>query len=427
MARNLITGDAAIRAAVSRGDKRLNDGDGLYLLCSVKGGAPGWRFDYPHAGTRKTLSLGTYPDTGLALARKKADDFRKMLADGINPSEVRKAKRASELAQVEAKRRGDAGLPPAGSFEAVAREFHQTRRDGWSPQYFTRWLERMEKDLFPRIGREPLSSITAPQILLVLRAVEARGANETAHNLRQYAGQVFTYGIATGHCDRNPAADLAGTLSSLTVKNAAALTEPKQVGGLMRSIVAYEGHPVTRAALLLSALLFQRPGNIRMMAWADVDLDDAMWRIPSADMKRTVDEKRKGRPHMVPLATQAVAALRDLHPLTGHGKFVFPSLVSSQRPMSENTVNTALRRMGIGADEMVAHGFRAMARTMLVERLDANPDVIEAQLAHTKSGPLGSAYDRATFVAQRRDLMQRWADYLDELRTGAKVIRFKAA
>jgi integrase len=427
MARNLIPGDVTIRA-LKPGDKRLSDGDGLYLLPFVKGGAHGWRFDYSHGGARKTLSLGTYPDTSLALARRKADEFRRLLAEGTDPSDVRKAKRAAELAQAEAKGRGDAGLPPAGSFEAVAREFHQTRREGWSPQYFVRWLERMEKDLFPRFGRVPLSSITAPQLLLALRAVEARGANETAHNLRQYAGQVFTYGIATGHCERNPAVDLAGTLRTFKVKNAAALTEPKQVGALMRSIDAYEGHPITRAALLLSALLFQRPGNMRTMAWADVDLDeDAMWRIPSADMKRTVEGKREGRPHLVPLATQAVAALRELHPLTGHGKFVFPSLVSSQRPMSENTTNTALRRMGIGADEMVSHGFRAMARTMLVERLDANPDVIEAQLAHTKSGPLGSAYDRAAFVAQRRDLMQRWADYLDELRTGAKVITFKAA
>ncbi|MES2992148.1 MAG: integrase arm-type DNA-binding domain-containing protein [Pseudomonadota bacterium] len=419
MARNLITGDAAIRA-LKLGAKRLNDGDGLYLLPFVKGGAHGWRFDYPINGVRKTLSLGTYPDTGLALARKKADEYRKLVASGTDPSDVRKAKRAAELADAEAKARGDAGLPPSGSFEAVAREFHQTRREGWSPQYFVRWLERMEKDLFPRLGRAPLSSITAPQILVALRVVEARGANETAHNLRQYAGQVFTYGIATGHCDRNPAVDLAGTLRTFKVKNAAALTEPKQVGALMRSIDAYEGHPITRSALLLSALLFQRPGNMRTMAWVDVDLEDAMWRIPSADMKRTVEGKLEGRPHLVPLPTQAVGALRELHPLTGHSKFVFPSLVSSQRPMSENTTNTALRRMGIGPDEMVAHGFRAMARTMLVERLDANPDVIEAQLAHTKSGPLGSAYDRAAFVAQRRDLMQRWADYLDQLRTGAK-------
>ena len=213
----------------------------------------------------------------------------------------------------------------------------------------------------------------------------------------------------------------------VNVKHMAAVLEPTKAGELMRAIAEYSGQPTTRGALLLSALLFQRPGNIRQMRWADVDLDDAMWTIPAADMKRRKHEKENGRPHLVPLARQAIDALRELRSLTGHGVYVFPSLLTGERPMSENTVNTALRRMGYTNTEMTAHGFRAMARTITVEKMDVMPDVIEAQLAHGKSGPLGSAYDRAEFVAKRRALMQSWADFLDELRQGAKILAFKAA
>ena len=428
MARDLIASDATIKSAIKRGDARVGDGDGLYLLVHVKGRvAPAWRYDYTFETKRKTLSLGTYPDTGLALARRNADAFRKMIAEGLDPSEARKAKKTALIEMQLQSERADAGLPPIGSFEAVSREFHATRKARWSPQYFDRWIERLEKDLFPRLGREPLSDITNKALLAALRAVEARGALETAHNLRQHASQVFVYGIATGACERNPAADLQGTLREFNVKSAAALTEPKAVGGLMRVISAYAGSPITRGALVLSALLFQRPGNIRTMAWADVDLESGMWSIPSTDMKRTVKAKLTGRPHLVPLARQAIAVLRDLQPLTGHGKYVFPSMLGGGRPMSENTVNTALRRAGVSADEQVAHGFRAMARTMLVERLNAHPDVVEAQLAHSKSGPLGAAYDRAEFIAQRRSMMQAWADYLDKLRDGGDAPLLEAA
>lgn len=417
MARDLISSDTAIKAAIKRGDARVSDGGGLYLLVHVKGKvAPAWRFDYSIVAKRKTLSLGTYPDTSLALARRNVEAFRKMIAEGVDPSEARKAKKTALIEMQLQAERADLGLPPLGSFEGVAREFHATRKARWSAQYFERWIERLEKDLFPRLGRSPIGDITNKELLAALRLVEARGALETAHNLRQHASQVFVYGIATGACERNPAADLQGTLKEFNVKSAAALTDPKAVGGLMRVIAAYAGSPITRGALVLSALLFQRPGNIRTMAWADVDLEAGMWSIPSADMKRTVKAKLTGRPHLVPLATQAVAVLRDLKPLTGHGHYVFPSALGGGRPMSENTTNTALRRAGIGADEMVAHGFRAMARTLLVERLNAHPDVVEAQLAHSKSGPLGAAYDRAEFIAQRRILMQSWADYLDKLR-----------
>lgn len=207
----------------------------------------------------------------------------------------------------------------------------------------------------------------------------------------------------------------------------AAVLEPVAAGALMRSIAAYDGQPVTRAALMLSALLFQRPGNIRMMEWAELDVDGALWSIPATKMKRTVAGKTNGRPHLVPLARQAIAILQDLQPLTGHGRFVFPSLLTGERPMSENTVRTALRRMGYDNDAMTPHGFRAMARTIMVEKLNVAPDVIEAQLAHGKSGPLGAAYDRAEFMEQRRTMMHLWADYLDTLRSGAKVLPFKAS
>jgi integrase len=270
----------------------------------------------------------------------------------------------------------------------------------------------------------PLGSITAPLLLDVLRKVERRGAMETAHTLRQTAGQVFRYGIQTGRCERNPAPDLQGALKPFKVKHMAALLEPQRVGELMREIDAYTGQPTTRAALLLSALTFQRPGNVRAMEWAELDLTAGLWTIPAAKMKRTIHGKTNGRPHLVPLAPQALSVLKDLKPLTGHGRYVFPSLLGQGKCMSENTVRVALRRMGYNNDEMTAHGFRAMARTLMVEQLpDVSADVIEAQLAHGKSGPLGAAYDRAQFMRQRRVLMNRWADYLDRLRDGAEIIQ----
>ncbi len=310
----------------------------------------------------------------------------------------------------------------------MAREFFETKKAGWSPKYAARWIERMEKDLFPHLGAMPAGNITAPLLLDALRRVEKRGAIETAHTLRQMAGQTFRYGVQTGRCERNPALDLHGALQPLQVKHMAAVLEPTRAGDLMRAIDGYAGRPATRAALLLSALLFQRPGNIRAMEWAELDLDAALWTIPAAKMKRTQHGKQNGRPHLMPLAAQAVAILKDLQLLTGHGRYVFPSLLTGEKCMSENTVRAALRRMGYANGEMTPHGFRAMARTLIVERLPGvSPDVIEAQLAHGKSGPLGMAYDRAEFLEQRRALMAAWADYLDQLKAGAKVIALQAA
>lgn len=390
------------------------DGGGMYLL--VKPAGKYWRMDYQFAGKRKTLALGVYPTVTLAKARQRREEARTQLADGVDPGVLKQARKIALSVSAE------------NTFEAVAREFHGIKKSGWSETYAQKWITRMEKDLFPPLGRMPLADITTPMLLAYLRRVEKRGANETAHTLRQTAGQVFRYGIQTGRCDLNPVVNLAGALEPLTVKHMAAVLEPAAAGQLIRACEAYQGQPSTKAALQLSALLFQRPGNIRQMEWSWIDLDNAMLTIPSMSMKRTKSQKLNGRPHFVPLAPQAIAILKELKPFTGHGKYVFPSLRTGERPMSENTVNAALRRMGFTGDEMTAHGFRAMARTLMIERLPGiHADVIEAQLAHGKSGPLGAAYDRAEFIEQRRRMMGEWADYLDRLKYGAEVIQWKSA
>lgn len=390
------------------------DGGGMYLL--VKAAGRYWRMDYRFNGKRKTLALGVYPAVSLAKARQRREKARELLAEGIDPSAAKKAEKAATA------------VAAANTFEAVAREFHATQASGWSPRYGARWIERMEKDLFPYLGKLTLPEITAPILLDALRRIEKRGANETAHTLRQTAGQVFRYGVQTGRCERSPVADLHGALKPIVVKHMAAVLEPVKAGELLRAIDGYTGQPMTKAALALSALLFQRPGNIRQMEWAWLDLDKAMLTIPSQDMKRRLQQKINGRPHFVPLAPQAVAILKELQPLTGHGRYVFPSLRTGERPMSDNTINAALRRMGFASDEMSAHGFRAMARTLMIERIHGiSADVIEAQLAHGKSGPLGAAYDRAEFMEQRRRMMNEWAGYLDKLRQGADVIPLRGA
>jgi integrase len=425
MAKHLIPGDTTLKA-IKPGDTRarISDGDGLYLLLFVKGGAHGWRFDYSHGGKRKTLSLGTYPDTSLKAARAKADDYRKLIAAGTDPSDTRKAAKVQQVAQAEAQARDDVGLSPVGSFEAVAREWveniHQAKV---SPGHAARTLIRFEKEVFPWVGRAPIGSLTAPDLLAVLRRIESRGTFETAHRVKDACGQVFRYGIAAGMCDRDPAADLRDALKPVMPKHMATVTDPKQVGQLLRLIDT--GFPTTRAALQLAPMLFQRPGNLRTMAWSDVDLDEAVWVIPALQMKRRVGEKLNGDAHVVPLATQAVAILLDLKPLTGYGEFVFPSVRGGDRPMSNMTLNGALQRMGINTQtDLTTHGFRAMARTMLAERLGVPEPVIEAQLAHSVKDALGRAYNRTQFAEQRRVLMQQWADYLDRLRKGAEVLPF---
>jgi integrase len=413
MITNKLTELAVRKAKPDIRPVRLFDGGGMYLEVQPSG-SKWWRHKFRFGGKEKLLSLGVYPEVSLAGARRRRQEARDLLARGLDPSIVRKAQRAART------------TPAIDSFEAIAREWHAAKMSGWSADHAMRTLLRMENNVFPFIGAQHIESVTAPELLKAIRRVEARGAIETAHTIMQQCGQVFRYGIATGRCTQNPAPDLRDALKPVIVTHMAALTDPKEVGALLRSIIDYEGHPVTRAALVLSALLFQRPGNVRAAEWDEVDLEGALWTVPSAKIKRTVQGKLSGRPHLIPLSTQAVAELRELQKLTGHGRYVFPSLLTGERCMSENTVNTALRRMGYGKAEMTAHGFRAMARTILVEKLNVHSDVIEAQLAHGKSGPLGAAYDRAEFMEQRRQMMQTWADYLDKLRDGADVMPLRA-
>ena len=393
---------------------KLTDGEGLYLL--VKAAGKYWRMDYRFADKRKTLALGVYPAVPLKMAREKREEARALLAQGIDPAAQKRIDKATTKTAA------------ANTFEATAREFHATQKEGWSEKYARKWLTLMERNLFHQIGRLPLDSITAPMLLDALRRVESRGVHDTAHVLRIQSGQVFRYGIQTGRCERDPVPDLRGALKPYTVKHMAAILEPRQVGELLRAIEGYEGSPLTRAALKLSALLFQRPANIRAMEWCWIDFEKALLTIPAAAMKRRLHGKINGRPHLVPLAPQAVAALQEVLPLSGHRRYVFPSVRTGDRPMSDNTINAALRRLGFANEEMSAHGFRAMARTLIAERFpDIHEDVIEAQLAHGKSGPLGMAYGRAEYMAQRVKMMQTWADYLDQLRDGAKVFELRKA
>jgi len=313
------------------------------------------------------------------------------------------------------------------SFEVTAREFHATKRVGWSDHYAKRWLERLGKDIFPWLGKLPLSQIGAPMLLQTLRRVEARGARELPHSLLEACSQVFRYGVSTGRCERNPAADLRGALKPVLTRHVSAIVEPDKVGDLMRAIDGYHGQLVTRTALWLSAMLFQRPGNIRQMEWGELDLDRGMWTIPSEKMKRTKREKLNGRPHLVPLAPQAVAGLKDLHPLTGRGRYVFPALVSSKRPMSENTLNTALRAMGYSKDQMTAHGFRHMASTLLHESRKWRSEVIERQMAHADRNSIRAVYNAAEYLPERVEMMQWWADRLDTLAAADNVVNIKAA
>jgi integrase len=428
---DLLT-DKAIRAALKRAadtgkPEKLPDGDGMRLDVQPSGSG-WWRLRYRFAGKEGMLSLGVYPAVPLALARRRRDEAREKIAAGTDPSTDRKAKRAADAAKAEVTRIEAAGLPAPGTFEAVARDWLATVHEHKvSEGHAERTRIRFEQDAFPWLGRRPIAEIEAPELLLVLRRVTARNAIETAHRLKDACTQVFRYGIATGACTRNPAADLRDALPPVPTRHHAAIVEPKQAAELLRAMGDYAGHPVTRAALSLSALLFLRPGELRQMEWEWVDLDGCMVTIPAALMKRKKADKTNGAPHLVPLAPQAVAIFKELQPLTGHGRYVFPSLLTGERPMSENTVNTALRRMGFDRDTATAHGFRAMARTMAAERLGIAPEVIEAQLAHAVGDALGRAYNRTTFADQRRELMVKWADYLDRLRKGADVVPFKAA
>lgn len=384
------------------GDK-YSDGYGLYLHVTATGKF--WRVAYRFEGKQKVYSIGNYLFITLSQARKAMIEARKLLVQGKDPSQAKQEAKAQAKAM------------ERNTFEEVAREFHKTKAEGWSEGHAEKWMGQMKKYIFPAFGGKPIASITAPMILDVLRLVEKRGYVQAAHAIKQCIGQVFRHGIQTGKCTHNPVPDLQGALKPVIKKHMAAILEPRKVGEFLRACEGYEGHPITRLALLLSALLFQRPANIRQMQWDWIDFDQALLTIPAEHMKRTVHGKVNGRPHFVPLCRQALELLNEIKPLTGQGIYVFPSTRTQSRAMSDVTLNAAMRRMGFTKDEMTSHGFRAMARTLMIEKLSGiSPDVIEAQLAHGKSGPLGMAYDRTEYMEQRRAMMQQWADYLDELK-----------
>jgi integrase len=369
----------------------MTDGGGLYLLLNPNG-ARWWRWDYRYLGKRKTLSMGVYPDTGLADACQKRDEARKLLAASVDPGGHRKAIKAATVDRA------------ANSFEVVTREWLGKRT--WVSEYIAKVTAWFDNDVFPWIGSRAVADLRAPDFLKVVRRVEDRGAVESAHRILQNCGQVMRYAVATGRAERDPVSSLRGALVAPPEKHHAAITDPKEIGGLMRAIDAYTGSFITKCALRLAPLVFVRPGELRQAEWAEFDLDAAEWNIQAEKMKTR-------QPHLVPLSTQAVAMLTELHALTGQGRYVFPSARSSTRPMSNNAVLSALRRMGFEKDEMSGHGFRAMARTVLDEVLHYRPDYIEHQLAHAVRDPNGRAYNRTAHLAERRKMMQGWADYLD--------------
>jgi integrase len=382
----------------------LTDEKGLSIEISPKGGR-WWRFKYRFDGKQKRLSLGVYPDVSLKQARERRDDLRKQVADGIDPSHTRKAEKQSTSDQ--------------NSFEFVAREWHNKFSADWSESHKSRTLIRLEQNAFPWLGATNINDITAPELLSVLRRIESRGALETAHRVNQICGQVFRYAIATGRAERDPAADLKGALPPAKTNHHPSITEPVKVGALMRAIQGFTGTIITATALKLSPLVFVRPGELRQAEWSEIDLENAEWRIPPEKMKMRVV-------HIVPLSKQAIEALKEIQPLTGRDKYVFPSNRTITRPMSNNTVNAALRRMGYTKEEMTAHGFRSMASTILNEQGWLG-DAIERQLAHGESNGVRAAYNYAQHLPERKKMMQAWADYLDGLASGANVIPINRA
>ncbi len=415
MARHLIKTDVTIRTAKpTDATLRLNDGDGLYLLVKPNG-ARWWRLDYSFGGRRKTLSIGVYPDTGLKAARDKAEKARQLVAAGTDPSDVRKADKAQQAKTLEADRRIANGLPAVDSFEEVAQEWLAKFMPTWVPSHGDRIKNRLDADIFPWLGNRPIAEIKAPELLACLRRIENRGALETAHRALQNCGQVFRYAIATGRADFDISGFLKGALPPYQPKVRAAITDPKKVAELLRSIDSYSGTLPVKCAFRLAPLVFLRPGELRQAEWSEFDLARAEWNIPAGRMKMR-------EPHLVPLSNQALAILEEIRPLTGHGRYVFPGARSNGRPMSDNAILSALRRMGFAKEEMSGHGFRAMARTILDEVLGVRPDYIEHQLAHAVKDPNGRSYNRTAYLIERRKMMQLWADYLDKIKAGAEVI-----
>jgi integrase len=396
--------DVQVRNAKPRDKEyKITDGSGLYLLVTPTGGKI-WRFDYRLNDKRKTLSFKSYPEISLADARQRREDARKLVANGVDPGEIKKAQKAIEQARAE-------------TFKTVTLEWYDQKKPEWSDNHAERLLRRLELDIFPYIGDKPIADIRTPELVNLLERVAVRTL-ETAHRLKIACDMVFRYAVIKGKSEHNPAASLRGVLPTVKNKHMAAPTEPKAVAELLRAIEGFSGSFVTKCALQLAPVLFVRPGELRAAEWSEFDLEESCWNIPGHKMKMK-------QPHLVPLPLQAVKILKELFNLTGSGKYVFPCHRSPLRCMSENTVNASLRRLGFDKDEITGHGFRAMARTMLHEILQFTPDAIEAQLAHAVPDRLGRAYNRTQHLAERNRMMQTWADYLDGLKSGARIIPFK--
>ena len=400
--------DTAIRAAKPKEKVyKLFDAGGLYLEVNPAGGR-WWRWKYRFGGKEKRISFGVYPEVPLKTARERRDAARKQVADGIDPGAARKAAKQAEAG--------------AESFEAIAREWHGKFSPGWEPSHADRILRRLERDIFPWIGKRPIAEIKAPELLSMLRRIESRGALETTHRAMQNCGQVFRYAVATGRAERDATGDLRGALPRPNIKHHSSIMEPKLIGELLRAIDAYQGYFATKCALRLAPLVFVRPGELRRAQWPEIDLEKGEWRIPAERMKMREQ-------HIVPLSRQAVEVLRELEPLTNRPIpsrpsapcYVFPSARTRERPMSENAVLAALRRMGYTTEEMTGHGFRSMASTLLHEQ-GWNHQAIERQLAHAERNAVSAAYNFAEHLPERRKMMQAWADYLDGLKGGAEVI-----
>lgn len=387
--------DTAIKNA-KPADKpyKMTDGRGLYLL--VNKNRKYFRWDYRYGGKRKTFALGVYPDVGLRAAREKHEDMRRLLSQGIDPMEHKKEIRAQMYEESRC------------SFELIAREWYFKNKSVWTEKHAQTIISRLENNIFPWLGGKDVGSITAPVLLECLRRIEERGAVETAHRVKQICGQVFRYAIATGRAERDPSFDLRGALAPTRTKSMATITDPEKIGELMRAIDGYQGSIITRCALKFAPLTFVRPGELRHAEWTEMSLEECEWKIPSEKMKMRMA-------HIVPLSSQAKTVLEEIRPLTGNGKYVFPSLRSGSRPMSNNTILAALRNMGYTKEEMTGHGFRAMASTLLHEQ-GWPSDVIERQLAHRERNSVKAAYNHAQYLTERRRMMQAWADYLDFLR-----------
>lgn len=398
--------ESKVRNAKPRArEYKLSDGGGLFLLV-ISAGGKYWRMKYRFGGKDMApLSLGVYPEVSLAEARVRRDAARKKLRDGIDPREQQKALRVAKVAEAQ------------NSFEVIAREWYARWSPGWSASHAETVIGRLNLDVFPRIGALPIAEITASEVLKMLRAIEFRGALETAHRVRTICGQVFRYAVSTGRAERDPTTDLRDALKPYKKGHLPAITDPQALAPLLRAIDTYKGTYVVKCALMLVPLLMVRPGMLREAEWNEIELDEAIWSVPASKMKTD-------SPHIVPLPVQAQAILRDLYELTGRGRYVFPSHGQSDKPMSEGAIPAALEKLGYKGKQ-TAHGFRATARTILDEVLQQRPDYIEHQLAHAVRDPLGRAYNRTSHLDERKKMMQRWADYLDRLKQEAQAVPLK--